>query len=290
MTSWQYSNRPDGSQVPAAPWGTPTPTPAPGQVGGTWWNDPPATAVMSATATLAPPALQPVPPALLPVPPGPGPLVPSAGYPAVAPSTVEYASFWTRLAARIIDLCFCLVFFVPLLAGAVAVTGLSVGLRSSEAITLIVLLALWMDVGLWELAYYLVGASRGQTVGKRLMGIRVCREDGMRLGLGKATGRSFASTLSSLAFGIGWLAPLWTPKRQTWQDSMTGTIVIRDPQARLAGRAVVWGIVWTLASAIVLGLPIGLLLKQVEATDGFTSYDTYSTYDTYSSYDTGYGD
>lgn len=166
------------------------------------------------------------------------------------PLDVEYATFWTRLGARTIDFFFIMVTFVPLLIGTVAAIAAAAGVDPLIAI----LIALYVDMGLWEFAYYLVGASHGQTIGKRVLGIRVCRDtSGVELGFWKALGRQFASILSTLALFIGWFAPLWTPKRQTWQDSITGTVVVRDRQARLARPAVVWGVVWTLISGAVFG-------------------------------------
>lgn len=205
------------------------------------------------------------------------PAVPFVG---ALPLDTEYVSFWTRLGARIIDFFFVLFVFVPVLVGVTA--GIAAATGADPLIAAII--AVWLDIGLWELAYYLVGASHGQTIGKRVLGIKVCREDnGGRLGFWKALGRMFASILSSLVLYIGWLAPLWTPKRQTWHDSMTHTVVIRDRQARLATPAVVWGLVWTLVSGGAFG---GLAVWGINAIED-AGYDLQTTSD--SSYEYDYG-
>ena len=162
----------------------------------------------------------------------------------------EYATFARRLGARVLDFFFVLFVFVPVFVAVVWAIAVAGNVDPAVA----VLFGLWIDVGLWELAYYLVGASHGQTIGMRMVGIRVCR-DGLytRIGFWKALGRQFASIISTLVLFIGWLAPLWTPKRQTWHDSMTNTVVIRDTSARLATPAVVWGLIWTVLSAAGFG-------------------------------------
>lgn len=197
------------------------------------------------------------------------------------PPDAEYASFGTRLGARLIDLLFVVLVFVPVLVGITAGIAASTGADPVVA----ALIAVWLDVGLWEAAYYLVGASHGQTIGKRVLGIKVCREDtGGRLGFWKALGRMFASVLSSLALYIGWFAPLWTPRRQTWHDSMTHTVVIRDREARLATPAVVWGLVWTVFSGAAFG---GLAVWGINAIED-AGYELQST--SASTYESGYGD
>ncbi len=183
----------------------------------------------------------------------------------------EYATWARRVAARLIDWVFTLLVFVPVLVATCAAVAAVVG---ADAVV-VVMIAVYLDLGLWELVYYLVGASHGQTVGKRIVGIRVCREDGSRLGLGLAFGRQLASLISTLAFMIGWLAPLWTPKRQTWQDQMTNTIVVEDRSARLERPSVVWGLVWTVISGLVVAGGLAFLIKGVD----FSSYDS-SGYET----------
>lgn len=178
---------------------------------------------------------------------------------------VEYATWGRRLGARVIDFFVTLVLFVPVLAGVTA----AIAAATNTDFVFAFFVAIYIDMGLWEGAYYLVGASHGQTIGKQMLGIRVCRESGERLGFWLAVGRNFTAILSSLAFGIGWLAPLWTPKRQTWHDSMTGTIVIRDESAKLASRAVAWGMAWTVLSGLGIGLGGAFLW---DAIDG-DSYD-----------------
>jgi uncharacterized RDD family membrane protein YckC len=79
---------------------------------------------------------------------------------------------------------------------------------------------------LWQL--YRQGTT-GQTIGKRVVGIRVIREsDGQYTGFGMAFVRGLAHFLDGIACYIGFLWPLWDAKRQTFADKVCGTVVIRS--------------------------------------------------------------
>ena len=74
---------------------------------------------------------------------------------------------------------------------------------------------------------YLQG-NTGQSVGKRVIGLRTVREaDGRPVGGGAGFGRAFLHVLDFLPCGVGFLLPLWDRKRQTIADKIMGTIVIR---------------------------------------------------------------
>lgn len=69
--------------------------------------------------------------------------------------------------------------------------------------------------------------TTGQTIGKKIVGLRVIREaDGQYTGFGMAFVRGLAHLLDGLACYIGFLWPLWDAKRQTFADKVCGTVVI----------------------------------------------------------------
>jgi uncharacterized RDD family membrane protein YckC len=71
----------------------------------------------------------------------------------------------------------------------------------------------------------------GQTPGKRIVGIRLLREqDGSALGFGLALGRRLLHVLDALPCYLGFLWPLWDGRKQTFADKMTHTVVVRDPR------------------------------------------------------------
>ncbi len=79
--------------------------------------------------------------------------------------------------------------------------------------------------GLWQL--YRQGTT-GQTIGKKVVGIRVVRElDGQYTGFGMAFARALAHILDVLPCYIGFLWPLWDSKNQTFADKVCGTIVLK---------------------------------------------------------------
>ncbi len=80
------------------------------------------------------------------------------------------------------------------------------------------------------LAYYvgMEGSRRGQTLGKRLLGIRVLGVDGRPIGRGRALLRHVGGYVSALALGIGYLWMLWDERQQTWHDKMARAVVVVD--------------------------------------------------------------
>ena len=83
------------------------------------------------------------------------------------------------------------------------------------------------------LAYYAFfeGGPAGQTPGKRVTNLRVVRADGSgaELGWGAAILRYVCRILSAIPCGLGYLWMLWDRRRQTWQDKLGETLVVRDP-------------------------------------------------------------
>jgi uncharacterized RDD family membrane protein YckC len=79
------------------------------------------------------------------------------------------------------------------------------------------------------LAYYvfLEGGPRGQTIGKRVFGLRVIDfARGGSIGAGRALIRNLVRVLSWLAFGLGYLWMLWDREKQTWHDKAAGSVVV----------------------------------------------------------------
>ncbi len=69
----------------------------------------------------------------------------------------------------------------------------------------------------------------GQTWGCRIVGIRVIGEtSGEPIGFGRALGRQlFASFISAQILYLGYLWMLWDDKKQTWQDKVVSSIVVK---------------------------------------------------------------
>ncbi|HEV7888732.1 MAG TPA: RDD family protein [Acidimicrobiales bacterium] len=120
------------------------------------------------------------------------------------------ASFGERLIAGIIDGVILGVFgaVVSLIIGANAGRGLGV---------------------LIGFAYfgYLEGSLSGQTIGKRVMNIRVIDfQTGGQLGVGKALLRHLMRYVSACVCLVGFFWMLWDKERQTWHDKVAGAVVV----------------------------------------------------------------
>jgi uncharacterized RDD family membrane protein YckC len=83
------------------------------------------------------------------------------------------------------------------------------------------------------IAYFgtLEGGPTGQTVGKKVMRIKVVRAStGDQLGFGTALLRWVAHFLSAIVFLLGYFWMLWDPERQCWHDKIARTLVIPAPR------------------------------------------------------------
>lgn len=66
----------------------------------------------------------------------------------------------------------------------------------------------------------------GQSVGKKIAGARLVSElNGQPIGGGQAIGRYFVHILDGFCL-VGYLFPLWDPKRQTFADKIMKTVVL----------------------------------------------------------------
>ena len=69
----------------------------------------------------------------------------------------------------------------------------------------------------------------GRTLGKWATGLRIERNDGQDIGMGRALLRHFVGyPLSFLLFGIGFLLPAFTSRGRGLHDIIAGTIVVRE--------------------------------------------------------------
>jgi uncharacterized RDD family membrane protein YckC len=126
---------------------------------------------------------------------------------AASPDSGHKAGFWRRVGALGID-------YVVL----------------SAATALVLLLPAPFSAlgGLVPLAYFTILTARtGQTLGKRMLGLRVVTNAGQVPGYGRALGRFFAYGVSALPFGVGFLMPLVSDDKQTLHDMICGTRVVR---------------------------------------------------------------
>jgi uncharacterized RDD family membrane protein YckC len=128
----------------------------------------------------------------------------------------EYAGFWRRLAALLID-----AMVLGLVGG--LVLG-SLGLRADEPLGVGNLVA----IAIGWLYFALLESSPVQaTVGKMVLGIVVTDLSHNRISFGRATGRHFAKILSAAILLIGFLMAAFTERKQALHDIVTACLVMR---------------------------------------------------------------
>jgi uncharacterized RDD family membrane protein YckC len=124
---------------------------------------------------------------------------------------VEFAGFWPRVGAAIIDWIILSAFqylvlvFMPL---------------GSQEISGIMFFVNWLYFTLQE------SSQRQATIGKMALGIVVTDLNGERIGFAKATGRYFAKILSAIILLIGFIMVAFTEKKQGLHDILAGTLVV----------------------------------------------------------------
>lgn len=153
---------------------------------------------------------------------------------------VEYAGFWLRLVALIIDNVVIGFGFVLVLIPIIFLTGLSSllsrihpGEDLNDAgifviFTLIFLAVTVMLLVTW-LYHALMESSEWQaTLGKKALGLVVTDMAGLRVSFGRSTGRHFGKIITNLipAF-IGYIMAGFTEKKQALHDMMAGCLVLR---------------------------------------------------------------
>ncbi len=103
---------------------------------------------------------------------------------------------------------------------------------------------LWLVFSLVAFVYFWVcEAAWGQTLGKRLFGLRVARTDGGRIGYGGAFVRTALRVVDFLpvAYAVGAVAISATRRRQRLGDLTAGTVVVR-PRTMRVGDLVASGV------------------------------------------------
>lgn len=150
-------------------------------------------------------------------------------YPEGYTGQVVYGTFWERFVALFVDgiiqqiLAYVLAFSFGMVYG-IAVSDRELT-QTDDAILnlgggLIGLLTAWLYCSLQE------SSPAQATIGKKMMGLKVTDLNGQPISFGRSTGRHFAKILS-IFFLIGYFVQPFNPRKQTWHDSLSGTVVVK---------------------------------------------------------------
>ncbi len=170
-----------------------------------------------------------------------GGVVAVSGYPEVAAiPRVEYAGFWLRFLALIIDNVVMGIGFVLVLIPLIFLTGLGSLLSQihpdqeldDAGIFFIfgaIFLAATLSLVLTWLYHALMESSEWQaTLGKKALGLVVTDMAGRRVSFGRATGRHFSKIITNMVPAlIGYIMAGFTEKKQALHDMMAGCLVLR---------------------------------------------------------------
>lgn len=135
-----------------------------------------------------------------------------------------YASWGRRAGALIID---------NLLLAVPAVAFFALAFAPNDVVALIsILLAVvfWLIVPFVYFTLLHGPLGGGQTLGKRLLKIRVQHADGPTLGYGPAFGRyamTFVFGIFTIPLILDYLFPLWDSRKQSLHDKVAGSVVVR---------------------------------------------------------------
>jgi uncharacterized RDD family membrane protein YckC len=139
--------------------------------------------------------------------------------------TVRYAGFWIRLAAYILDAIFIaiigsIICYILAIVMVLVIGGVDPSLSYDNIGTLAgFVTGIIFYIGFWS--------WRGQTPGKMIVGIKIVRNDGSSINIGRAFLRLLGYVVSGLIIYVGYLMIAWDVKKQGLHDKIADTIVIK---------------------------------------------------------------
>jgi len=154
---------------------------------------------------------------------------PNAPVSDIDPSEVEYAGFWIRTGAALIDTVLIIAISFPLLIalyGWAYFDGQKTGFLAGTGDFVIT----WLLPAAASIVFWL---TRQATPGKMLLSARVVdARTGNTLTVGQSIGRYLGYFVSTLPFGLGLIWVAFDPRKQGWHDKLAGTVVIRSKRPR----------------------------------------------------------
>jgi uncharacterized RDD family membrane protein YckC len=146
-------------------------------------------------------------------------------------AALEFAGFWRRLGAFLLDAVILSALTSPLLAwhGMPHFWDISIAWYLFPLVAISNFLSTVLTI-----AYYVVfWAWHGQTPGKMIMSVRVIRTDGTGLSLGYSLLRYVGYIISGFFFGLGFLWIAFDARKQGWHDKIAATYVVKVPPPTL---------------------------------------------------------
>lgn len=153
-----------------------------------------------------------------------------------ATTAVQYAGFWKRFLAYIIDAILLSVVYFIILVPTFGLLGLGAATYEGDPEAAMGFMAAFLGIYLltivaimiagWLYFALMESSARGATLGKMALGIKVTDLNGNRISFGKATGRYFGKIISGVILYIGFIMAAFTEKKQALHDIMAGCLVV----------------------------------------------------------------
>jgi uncharacterized RDD family membrane protein YckC len=158
-----------------------------------------------------------------------------AGGPAGYGGGQQLAGWGSRVAASLLDALFSLppiilaVIILAVTSNPDTVTANGTGSGVNGIAVVITVLLYLSSFGLTIYNRFIQQGRTGQSWGKKVMKLRLLGEaTGQPIGAGMAFVRDLAHILDGIPCYVGYLWPLWDPKRQTFADKLLSTIVTSE--------------------------------------------------------------
>jgi uncharacterized RDD family membrane protein YckC len=137
---------------------------------------------------------------------------------------MEKAGFLVRLVAYIID---AIIIAIPnAIINAIFMGGLQSDSPGGGAVVMALIGSVLVLV--WSVGYLVYfWTTSGQTLGKKVMGVKVVTTDGELVGVGKAILRIIGYAISGIVFYLGFIWIIFDSEKQGWHDKIAGTYVIK---------------------------------------------------------------
>lgn len=134
---------------------------------------------------------------------------------------LQYAGFWIRFLAKIIDNVILQIVFIPLRFLVPADP------QDPEQLMRYAFITVGVSMG-FTAAYQIVCVGKwGATIGKMALRLKIVRPNGARVSYARACGRYFAELLSSLILLIGYIMAAFDDQKRSLHDRICDTRVIR---------------------------------------------------------------
>jgi uncharacterized RDD family membrane protein YckC len=144
------------------------------------------------------------------------------------PDTVEYAGFWIRVGASIIDSILLMMITYPILYAVYGWVGLDYGvaMRTTGFVDILITWILPVVAVIW------FWTAKQATPGKMLLSLRVVdAKTGSSLSIAQGLVRYVGYFVSAIPLCLGLIWVGFDSKKQGWHDKIAGTVVVRSKNA-----------------------------------------------------------